>query len=228
MSTAVLLLVLGMMCMSSAVAFIVLLNVARRKKGPGTTPPGTPPGNDGDNDGDNGVAPPPGNNGGGDGSQLRGEADLWRQVQANVEQLRKHVMNKYGSSANAKALGRATLRVQKHTGQYSGLAHYDGRIEIKVNGGRYRELGDVNNTITHEVGHVIAMQRGDRTDHGAQWREIFLWLTNIAVNELKWTITMGSLDCDQYRICSNDKSKCPKCVWLRGMVPGTWRQDVPR
>lgn len=228
MSTAVLLLVLGMMCMFCAVAFIVVLNIIRREKnsGGGNPPPVPPPPGGGDPP-TGGGDPPTG--GGGDGSQFRNEEDLWRQVQANVEQLRKHVMSKYGSSENARALGKARLQVVKHRGQYSGLAYPDGRIEIKVNDGRYRIFGDVNNTIAHEIGHVIAMNRGDNSDHGPRWREIFLWLTNIAVNDLKWYITMGSLDCDSYKICSNNKSLCRNCVWTRfQQPPGAWQQDAPR
>lgn len=232
MSTAVLLLLLGMMCMCCAVALIVLLNLAKNKKKtpgttPGTTPGPTPPTG---TTPPTGPTPPTGSGGGGNGSQLRGEDDLWRQVQANVAELVAHVRKKYGNTEYGRSLIQNYRVVNKlRGGGASGMA-LGGEIQVNVGGNYFRNLPDVNNTITHELGHVAAIPLGG-TGHSEGWKKVFLWLTNIAVNDLGWTIGMGALDCNSYKICATDKTPCPRCLWTRGMTPATWRQqqqEAPR
>lgn len=223
MSAVVLLLLLGMMCMCAFAGLLLLLNLKKKKKTPGTSPgtsPGTPPTIPG---GNSNVT----DRGGGMGDKIRTEADLWAQVQANVNALMAHVRKKYANTRFGRALINTYREVGQHTQNNSGMA-IGGRIEIRIRG-NVRRLPDVNNTITHELGHVTDFGLGGG-GHGRQWRECFLWLTNIAVNDLGWSIGFGELDCSTYNLCeSTSKSLCPKCVWgWRGMKADTWRQEAPR
>lgn len=240
MDTAVLLLLFGMMCVCLVGGVLLLLALKKKKKSNGGTGTGNNGngnangnngnGNGGGGNGTSGVAPPPGNKGGGDGKQIKNEDQMFAQVKANVNQLMGHLKKKYASDKWAKALIGNYRNVVKHKGQYSGLARPEGIIEILVSGRQVSSLPDVNNTITHELAHLSSMAQGDREDHGSFWRRIFLWLTNIATNDLGWTIGFGDLECDSYKICPNQKNLCRKCVWgYRRPLPGaTWQQETPR
>lgn len=225
MSTAVLLLLLcGSACVAVAVAVLVVLN--KPPKTPGTppkpppkppktppktppkpppkTPPKTPPKAPG------GVVAP-GTGGGGNGSHLNNMDDLWKQVVANVNELMLHLKKKYPTHPNTVRLFRNFKYLGKDT---TGRVDWAGvtmgsRIEINISGNYYKRLSDINNTITHEMGHTIG-----RDGHGSAWRAAFLWLANIAAKELGWQILMAGLECGTYNICN--KTQCPSCLWAGG------------
>lgn len=84
-------------------------------------------------------------------------------------------------------------------------------IAIRDKEGDMRPRNKVLMSYLHEAGHCLDSFMARSDDHGNDWKDHTMWLTNIATKELKWDVLLSCYYCNNYGVCT--LPQCPACKW---------------
>lgn len=141
------------------------------------------------------------------------EDGLFQQTQATAERIKAHMKAKYGNDPRTKRLLATFKKMTKmsKSQQENYGEQFANTITISMweTATKLRTTAHLNNTLVHEMGHAI--EADESAEHGPKWKAAYLWLANIAANEMGLPVRVLCWDCNDFKVCS--RSQCPKCLW---------------
>lgn len=158
---------------------------------------------------------------------LNDDAKVLAWVRSRVQQLVSHVRDHHGADARTSALVRklkdVRLMSRAEAGAVSGawrsgkFTHSTGVLYVTPveQDGSPRTEQSLLKTIIHELAHATRFKTSGEDSHSQEWKQTWLWLLQVATQDLGWRVEVKCAQCTYYGLCHEEQ--CPKCVWLQNL-----------
>lgn len=148
-------------------------------------------------------------------------------TRAKVGQLVAHAREHHADNARTVALLQKLKDVRLMSRQEAGAVpgswrsgkfkHSTGVLYVTPveQDGSARTEQSLLKTIIHELAHATRFKTAGEDSHSQEWKQTWLWLLQLATQDLGWRVEVKCAQCTYYGLC--DEAQCPKCVWLQNL-----------